>query len=149
MKLWSNNFNVSGLSFNRQSIFDSLSNSLLLSGDVEEVYPEKRTGLFNLMDSFYIATAIISSTTTSVVPIINDTLETFTNYVTIPITNIPIVDNIYHREHVTQRNLIPKYSYQAPVEWFYKQLKYIGVRGLLIGAIISICLLSFLLFLII
>ncbi|CAF3397563.1 unnamed protein product [Rotaria sp. Silwood1] len=140
---------VAGLSFNRQPIFDSLASTLNYSGDVEEVYPDKHTGLFSLIDSFYTATAIISSTTISTLSMINDTVETSTTYITIPTTSLPILDNLYHQEHVTEINLIREVSYQAPLEWFYKQLKYIGVRGLLIGSFISIFLLFSLLFLII
>jgi hypothetical protein len=139
---------LAGLSFNRQSIFDSLSNTLIHSGDVEEVYPDKHTGLFNLVDSFYIATAIISSTSTSIIPIRNHTFEISTINLTILTTDIPIVDNIYHQEYVNDIDLIPKTSHQTPLEWFYKKLSHFGIRGLIIGSILSICLLIFLLLLI-
>ncbi|CAF3939874.1 unnamed protein product [Rotaria sordida] len=140
---------IAGLSFNGQPIFDSLSHTLIYSGDVEEVYPDKRTGLFNLTDLFYTVTAIISSTTTSILPTLNDTFEIFTTYSIKPTTDIPIIDHLYHQERVTQINLIRDISYQAPIEWLHKQLKYIGIRGLLIGALISVGLLFFLVFLII
>ena len=133
-----------GLSLNHQSIFDSLSHTLFYSGDVEEVYPDVYTGLFNLVEAFSIATAIISSTTT-VLPLINSTYEIPTiNFTTESITEIPRMDNLY----ITEINLVPKIPSQTPFEWFYKQLTHFGVRGLLIGSILSICLLVFLLFLI-
>ncbi len=116
---------------------------------MEEVYPDKHTGLFYLVDSVYIATAMISSTTTSILPIINYTFETSTINLTIPTTQISIIDNIYHQEYVTEINLIPKMPQLTPFEWFYKQLTHFGVRGLLIGSVLSICLLIFLLCLII
>ncbi|CAF1919690.1 unnamed protein product [Rotaria magnacalcarata] len=148
---------IAGLSFNRQPIFDSLSNTLTYSGDVTEAYPHKYTGQFNLVDSFYIATAIISSTTTvataaavaSVISRIEDSSgpSTETTLATSAIS-VSIVDNLYHQNYITQVNLISDISYQTPIEWFHKQLKYIGVRGLLISAIISVFLLVLLLFLI-
>jgi hypothetical protein len=60
-----------------------------------------------------------------------------------------MLDNVYHQEYVTEINLIPKLPHQTPFEWFYKQITHFGIRGLIIGSILSICLLLFLLFLII
>lgn len=155
-----------GLSFNRQTIFDSLSNTLIYSGDVEEVYPDRHAGLFHLVDSFHIATAIISSTakaaaaattttttisTVSILGDMEDLYEPLNESMSMnnSTSTVPIIDNIYHHQYVTQRNYIDEVPYQTTVEWFYKHFKYIGVHGLLIGAIISIGLLAFLLFLII
>jgi uncharacterized membrane protein len=112
---------------------------------VEEVYPDERTSLFNLVDSFHVATAIISSsTTTPILPIINFTFETSTINL-----SIPIVDNLYHQERVTQINVVPQLPHQSLFEWLYNKLTYFGIRGLIIGSTISISLLLFLLFLII
>jgi len=122
---------------------------LIYSGDVEEVHPNEHTGLFHLVDSFYIATAIISSTTTPILPIRNNSFEISKINLTISTTEIPIVDNIYHQEYVTERNLILKLPPQTSFEWFYKQFTHFGIRGLLIGSVLSICLLLLLLFLII
>lgn len=78
---------------------------------------------------------------------INETLDTpiinLTNT-----TDIPIIDNIYHQEYITGINFKTKLSSQTPFEWFYKQLTHFGIRGLIIGSVVSICLLLFLLFLI-
>ncbi|CAF4126476.1 unnamed protein product [Rotaria socialis] len=144
---------IAGLSFNRQPVFDSLSNTLTYSGDVAEAYPDKYTDQFNLVDSFYIATAIISSTATtavtSIISRIEDSSEPSTETTLATSTiSVPILDSLYHQDYITQVNLISDISYQTPVEWFYKQLKYIGVRGLIISAIISVSLLALLLFLI-
>jgi hypothetical protein len=115
---------------------------------VEEVYPDKHTGLYNLIDSFHIATAIISSTT-SILPISNNTFESSDLNLTMETINNPIADNIYQPEHVTEMHTIPKISLRLPFEWFYKHLTRFGIRGLIIAAIISICFLLCLLLLII
>lgn len=137
---------ISGLTFNRQSIFDSLSKNLIQTGDVEELPPDPKTGVFQLVDSFYVATAIISSSTTLSIPVItNETMETPIINLTKPSLDTPIIDNIYHQEPITDT----KVPTQRSFEWFYQQVAHFGIRGLLIGSIVSICLLLTLLCLII
>ena len=117
---------------------------------MEEVYPDKYTGPFHLIDSFYTATPIISSTiTTSHLPKINKIVEGHTTNLIISTTNISAIDNIHRQESVTRKNLTPKTSYRIPFEWLYKKLRFIGVRGLVITSVLSICLLALLLLLII
>ncbi|CAF1031510.1 unnamed protein product [Adineta ricciae] len=140
---------IAGLSFNRQSVFDSLSNTLIRTGDVEEVQPDDHTGLFNLVESTHYATPIISSTVLSTSSIMNNTYETTILDQTIShTTDIPMADNIFHQPAATQVNKISQLPHQTPFEWIYKKLTYFGIRGLLIGSILSICFLLFLLFLI-
>jgi hypothetical protein len=101
------------------------------------------------VDSFYVATAIISSTTTPILSNRNNTFETSTINLTISTTESPFGDNIYHQDYVTEKNLILKLTPQTSFEWFYKQFTHLGIRGLLIGSVLSICLLLLLIFLII
>ena len=117
---------------------------------MEEISPDPKTGGFHLIDSFYVATAIISSTTTLSVPVIsNETMETSTNNLTKPSIDTPILDHIYQQESLTETSLLPKLPSQRSFEWFYQQVTHFGIRGLLIGSILSICLLLLLLCLII
>ncbi|UJR36616.1 hypothetical protein I4U23_029336 [Adineta vaga] len=139
---------VAGLSFNRQSIFDSLFKTLVRSGDVEEVQPDEHTGLFNLVESTHYQTFMSSSTMISTLSITNTTYETTTVGQINSTIDGPIADNIYHQQSITQMNSISQIPHQTPFEWIYKKLTYFGVRGLLIGSILSICFLLFLLFLI-
>jgi len=131
---------IAGLALNHQSIFSSLSHSLKFSGDVEPIHPDPQTGQFTLVDSFFIATAIISTTTT---------IASTTTTTTSTVSELAIIDNLYHQDESSETNFIVKYPSQTPFEWLYKQLTHFGIRGLLIGAIFSICFLVFLLFLIV
>ncbi|CAF3986081.1 unnamed protein product [Adineta steineri] len=142
---------LAGLSFNRQSIFDSLFNTLIRSGDVEEVQPDINTGQFILIDPAAIAIPILSSTITSIIPINNNnyTFEFFTKNITNTTVEVPSVGNIYHRNAITPINQKTESPRKTPFTWLYKKLTHFGIRGLLIGSILSICFLVFLLFLIV
>jgi hypothetical protein len=126
------------LSFNRQSIFDSLAHTLIRSGDIEEVYPDQYTNQFNLID-----TSMMSSTIASSSSIMNVTIETST---------IPLIDYLYDHEQTTQRNVIlaiPIHNRGGFFQWFFHQTTRFGTRNLLIGLILACCFLLFLLFIII
>ncbi|CAF4443317.1 unnamed protein product, partial [Adineta steineri] len=124
------------LSFNRQSIFDSLFNTLVRSGDVEEVQPDINTGQFILIDPTAIAVPILSSTITSIIPINNNnyTFEFFTNNITNTTVEVPSVGNIYHPNPITPINQKTETSRKTPFTWLYKKLTHFGIRGLLIGS---------------
>ena len=79
----------------------------------------------------------------------NETLDLSTMNLTKSAIEMPIMDNIYHQEYVTETNVLPKLPTQRSFEWFYQQVTHFGIRGLLIGSVLSICLLLLLLCLII
>ncbi|CAF4645211.1 unnamed protein product, partial [Rotaria sp. Silwood2] len=90
---------LAGLTFNRQSIFDSLSFTLIRSGDVEEVYPDQYIGQFNLT-----SISFISSIDTSILP--TSTLITSIINLTNENSSIPILGHLYHNEPITKINII-------------------------------------------
>ena len=140
---------LAGLSFNRQSIFDSLAHTLNQSGDVQIAYPDQATGLFKLVESIHIATAIISSSTTPL-PSSNESIST--SHASSQTTESLIIDNRYSQEATTEPIVVSsrrKFTRQTVFEWFYRQLTRFGLRGLVIGSILSICLLFLLLLIII
>ncbi|CAF4307201.1 unnamed protein product, partial [Adineta steineri] len=134
------------LSLNRQSIFDSLGNTLIRSGDVEEVYPNQYLGQFNLTNLsdiliFSTTTSLFTSNNTrSITSILNSTIDTST---------IAIADYIHHAEPKTKVNIISPIPIEhrgTLIQWFSHQITRFGIRGLLIGSIIIACFLLFLLF---
>jgi hypothetical protein len=141
-----------GFAFNRQTIFDSLAHTLVRSGDVDEVLPDEQSGSFNLIESFHIATAIISSTSTlSMFNTSNDDMSLSTVSTTLQVNNLPMIEHIYHQEQITPSNVLrPQMSMSARLsfDWFYKFFKHIGIRGLIISSTISICFLFVLVFVI-
>ncbi|CAF0933568.1 unnamed protein product [Adineta steineri] len=137
---------IAGLSLNRQSIFDSLGNTLIRSGDVEEVYPNQYLGQFNLTNLsdiliFSTTTSLFTSNNTrSITSILNSTIDTST---------IAIADYIHHAEPKTKVNIISPIPIEhrgTLIQWFSHQITRFGIRGLLIGSIIIACFLLFLLF---
>ncbi|CAF4265347.1 unnamed protein product, partial [Rotaria sp. Silwood2] len=136
---------LAGLTFNRQSIFDSLSFTLIRSGDVEEVYPDQYIGQFNLT-----SISFISSIDTSILP--TSTLITSIINLTNENSSIPILGHLYHNEPITKINIItPKSINNRGIffQWLFKQIKYFPIRSLIIGLIIASCFVFFLLFIII
>ena len=132
------------MSINRQSIFDSFSDSLIISGDVNHVSPDPQTGLFQLVEAIYTATALIAATTT--------TATTTTTTVNIETNFTPMADYLYHSEIVTKFDETPtavdteeKFSYK----WFYKYLRRLGTRGLILISLVSLVFLVVLLMIII
>lgn len=142
-----------GFSFNRQSIFDHPSNTLILFNDVKEVFPDERTGLFTLIESYHTATAIIS--TTVAVPSISSTSAPMTTAsMSTILSNIsqlspfPQIDHLYQEAPLTttpsiltKSTLVSRLSF----DWFYTYMKQIGFRGLVVICIISISILLLLL----
>ncbi|CAF1390230.1 unnamed protein product, partial [Rotaria magnacalcarata] len=133
------------LTLNRQSIFDSLSKTLLRSGDVEEVYPGQYTGQFN-----FTPVSFISSTTTSI-----PGTQILTSYIlNLPMetSSIPIIDHLYHSEPITNINIVsprPVHRRGAFFQWFSNQTSRFPIRSLIIGSVVASCFILFLLFIII
>ena len=146
-----------GLSLNRQSIFDSLSKTLVRSGDVEDVHPDEQTGLFNLIESFHIATAIIAPSSTSISTTTNDSTTSTSVVDSVTETSyLPMIDPLQQQheeeEDVTRTAVIAPRSTRVPhisFQWFYNHVKRVGLRGLIISAAVSICLLLLLLVIIV
>lgn len=148
---------VLGLSLNRQSIFDSLSKTLVRSGDVEDVEPNDQTGLFNLIESLHIATAIISSTSTSISTTNDSTTSTWTRASVTQTSDAHEMDPMDQQEDdeddVAARTaqIAPRSTKVSRIsfERFYNHLKHIGLRSLIISAAVLICLLLLLLLIIV
>jgi hypothetical protein len=158
-----------GLSVNRQSVFDSLSQTLHRSGDVEQVQPDEYTGQFNLIESLHTSTtSALPATTTAIVE--TETIQTtttssqqsnttslFTVHIqtltssTVNMTRLPMIDNLYHKEQITRVNIIRPMSMPSKSfihQWFEIQSKRFGTRSLIISSLIASCFLCFLLFII-
>ncbi|CAF3683694.1 unnamed protein product [Rotaria sp. Silwood1] len=136
---------LAGLTFNRQSIFDSLSSTLIRLGDVEEVYPDQYTGQFNLTSIYF-----ISSTDTSILS--TNIFSTSIININIESSSIPILGHLYHNEPITKINIISSKPIQhrgLVFSWLSKQIKYNPIRSLIIGLISASCFILFLLFIII
>ncbi|CAF3712480.1 unnamed protein product [Rotaria socialis] len=136
---------LAGLTLNRQSIFDSLSKTLLRSGDVEEVYPDQYTGQFNLTP-----VSFISSTTTS----IPGTRILTTDILNLPMetSSTPIIGHLYHSEPITNINMVspqPVHRRGAVFQWFSNQTSRFPIRNVIIGSVLASCFILFLLFIII
>ena len=142
---------VLGLSLNRQSIFDSLGNTLSRSGDVEEVYPDPTTGHYQLIESI-LSIATVSSTGPTSVSMVTSTSIPSTMHAINQSTNMPILDHLYHREQITRISIIRpvEITSRSPLlQWFHNQSKRFGARTLIISSLIATCFLLFLLFVIV
>ena len=139
---------LSGLSFNRQSIFDSLRRTLVLSGDIELVSPDQYTGQFHLIDSVPPESSSqpldLASANSSFTPSIID--------MTVPSSSVPSMGQLYATERsvpihtVPLEELLPQ---SASLQWLHNQMKRFGTRNLIISSLVASCFLLFLCFIII
>ena len=113
------------------------------SGDVEEVYPDRYTNQFNLIQTSYIAESTVISTDSSN---LTRTSTTSMMNVTLEISSIPMLGHLYHHEQTTQVNVIsakPMHHRSELIQWFINHITNFPTRRLITGFIIAI---SFLIF---
>jgi hypothetical protein len=136
------------LSFNRQSIFDSLGHTLIRSGDVEEVRPNPYTNQFHLVDASIVSTSTLPLTTAPLGTSQDSSRASFSD-ATLITSAVPVVDYLYQTEQITKKTVLSPIPIQprgALSQWFSDQITRFGTRGLLIGSIIASCFLLFLIF---
>ncbi|CAF0896684.1 unnamed protein product [Didymodactylos carnosus] len=138
---------IAGLSYNRQSIFDSLSNTVQRNGDVEDVYPDPFIGRFTLVSS---KTATITTNVTTLLKTVIAKSSTYsTNDFILTSTLMPL-DHIYHQQVAVNNKLFSRTSNSSRTFlWLYGQITRAGTKGLIIGSLIAFSLLCLLIIIII
>lgn len=118
----------SGLSYNRQLVFDHFSSTLIRSGDLEEVYPDEYTGHFKLIEAIYTP----SPSTTPPPPSLPSSTTIVTTTTSSSTVTIVVAKTLPTRSKV--------------MRWFDQRLQRLSSRSFILSAVIAISFLLFLLF---